>query len=416
MPHFQSLSSSLILLALFATAVRSDWPEIMGPFRNGMADSSCKLPDERIGELKFLWKIQAGEGYAGPAIAENDLILFERVGDFDRVRMVNANTGVEVWTRDLKATYRGGVNSDKGPRCVPSILENKVVVYSASGDLTVLDRKNGEMLWTRPLRKEFQAEDGYFGAGSTPLIVDDKIVVNVGGKSACVVCLSLSDGKTVWTANKGEASYASPIVLTSNLTLTKLKVVVVPARFSTSGINLATGAELWKFPFGLRGPTVNAATPIVTGEGNIFLTASYGIGSLTINPKMPSVEIVRKGEEISSQYASPISLNGCIYGSDGREDGGAGSFKCLRESDESLGWEQPNMPICYVIGVDQKLLLCGINGKLWCLNANNAKFDPVWETALPTGVYRAMPALSENKLFTRSSDGREDVWLCIDLN
>ena len=396
--------------------VRSDWPSILGPTRNGMADASCSLPDSFSGSPKQIWKVEAGQGYAGPAIAGNNVILFDRVKDFDRVRMLDASNGKEIWRRDLDAKYRDGVDPDKGPRSVPSIQEKSVLVYSAAGDLTLLSRNDGAILWERSLREEYEGDDGYFGAGSTPLVVENRVIVNAGGKSACVICVGLNDGKTLWTASKGDASYASPILLAASASSAETKaVVVVPARLATLGLDLETGKELWKVPFGQRGPTVNAATPIVTSQGNIFLTASYGIGSLTIRPSQSSAEIVRKAFEISSQYASPVAMDGKIFGSDGREDQGGGTYKCIREDDGNLIWKQPDMPISHTIGVGQKLLICGVDGQLWCLRSSATKFEPLWKTSLPKGVFRAIPALSDNHLFIRTSSGNGDALYCFDL-
>lgn len=418
MASMASLSRLAFVVALLhvvwlAPDVRSDWPSILGPTRNGMADASCNLPDSFSGLPKQIWKVEAGQGYAGPAIAGNNVILFDRVKDFDRVRMLDASTGKEIWRRDLNAKYRDGVDPDKGPRSVPSIQEKSVLVYSAAGDLTLLSRKDGAILWERSLRSEYEGDDGYFGAGSTPLVVENRVIVNAGGKSACIVCVGLNDGKTLWTASKGDASYASPILLGASAE-TKA-VVVVPARLATLGLDLETGKELWKVPFGQRGPTVNAATPIVTSQGNIFLTASYGIGSLTIRPSQSSAEIVRKAFEISSQYASPVAMDGKIFGSDGREDQGGGTYKCIREDDGNLVWKQPDMPISHTIGVGQKLLVCGIDGQLWCLPSSATKFEPLWKTSLPKGVFRAIPALSDNHLFVRTSSGNGDALYCFDL-
>ncbi len=396
-----------------APDVRSDWPSILGPTRNGMADASCNLPDSFSGLPKQIWKVEAGQGYAGPAIAGNNVVLFDRVKDFDRVRMLDASTGKEIWRRDLDAKYRDGVDPDKGPRSVPSIQEKSVLVYSAAGDLTLLSRNDGDILWDRSLREEYEGDDGYFGAGSTPLVVENRVIVNAGGKSACVICVGLNDGKTLWTASKGDASYASPILL--GATAETKAVVVVPARLATLGLDLETGKELWKVPFGQRGTTVNAATPIVTSQGNIFLTASYGIGSLTIRPSQSSAEIVRKAFEISSQYASPVAMDGKIFGSDGREDQGGGIYKCIREDDGNLVWKQPDMPISHTIGVGQKLLICGVDGRLWCLRSSATKFEPLWKTSLPKGLFRAIPALSENRFIARTSSGVGDAWYCFEL-
>ncbi len=414
-------TSEIVLLLLLQTVLfegdaLADWPGLLGPTRNGHADASCALPNTMGSAPKQLWKVEAGQGYAGPAIAGKDFVLFERIGDNDRVRLLNLDTGKEVWHRDLKAGYRGGIDSDKGPRSVPTILEKSILVYSAAGDLTLLNRLDGVVIWTRSLRKEYQAEDGYFGAGSTPLVVRDQVIVNIGSKTASVVCVSLVNGKTIWTSSEAEASYASPILLESTFEAAiAAPIVVIPGKLKTLGLDLQTGKPLWELPFGQRGPTVNAATPVVTADRNLFLTSSYGIGSLLVRPGPTAAQILRKGNDLSSQYSTPVVIADKIFGSDGREDGGEGAYKCLQASDGQLLWEKPNMPICHTIGVGTKLLILGIGGEIWSLDSAATQFNPVWESSIPKGKYRALPAFSGNRLYTRTSNGAGDAWYCYQI-
>ena len=404
-------------MSLFEVDANADWPGLLGPTRNGLSDSSSEIPQSISGPPKQIWKVEAGQGYAGPAVAGNDFILFERVGESDRIRLLNLENGKEVWRRELKAGYRGGIDSDKGPRSVPTILENFVLVYSAAGDLTLLARKDGAVIWTRALRKEYQAEDGYFGAGSTPLVVSDQVIVNIGGKSASVVCVSLADGKTVWASSQAEASYASPILIQPTLgSAVTNPIVVIPAKLKTIGLDLKTGKLLWEFPFGQRGPTVNAATPVVTAVGDLFLTSSYGIGSLLVRPAQSTAQIVHKGSDLSSQYSTPVVLAGKIFGSDGREDGGEGAYKCLQASNGRLLWEQLEMPICHTIGIGNTLLILGIGGEIWTVDSAATKFQPLWNSSLPKGKYRALPAFSGNRLYTRTSNGTDDAWYCFQIS
>jgi outer membrane protein assembly factor BamB len=365
------------------------------------------------GKPKLLWKLAAGQGYAGAAIAGSQAVLFDRDGNSDRVRLVEMSSGKELWKRELTASYRGGINPDVGPRCVPTLTADSIVIYSASGDLSVLERNTGAVVWTKSLRKLYFAEDGYFGAGSTPLVIDGKIVVNVGGKSISVVCLSIKDGTVLWTAFQGEASYASPIVYRPKSGDGK-PLLIVPTRLTTVGLDLDSGAVRWKVPFGQRGPTVNAATPILLKSDRLFLTASYGIGSLTLAPTANKADVIRKDNKISSQYSTPVVVANRIFGCDGREDGDPAEFKCLNVDDESLLWAKAGMPICHSIAVGNQILLCGIDGRLWCIDATADSFTQQWAAQLPGGKYRALPALDGKRLLTRSSEA-DDNWYCFEF-
>ncbi|MCY2986237.1 MAG: PQQ-like beta-propeller repeat protein [Planctomycetota bacterium] len=406
----------LIVLVSSGLDANADWPGLLGPSRNGIASPGSELPKTLDAQPKQIWAVEAGQGYAGPAVAGDDFVLFERIGENDRVRLLSLETGKEVWRRELKAGYRGGVDSDRGPRSVPTILDDSILVYSAAGELTLLDRKSGSVKWTRPLRKEYQAEDGFFGAGSTPLVVDNQVIVNIGGKSAGAVSVSLEDGKTIWTSPAAEDSYASPILLTpkEGSAITS-PIVLVPSKQKTFGVDLAKGSLVWDFPFGQRGPTVNAATPVTNANGDVFLTSSYEIGSLLVRPGPADAGIVARGTEISSQYSTPIVIGDKIFGSDGREDRGERAYKCLQASDGKLLWEQPNMPICHSIGIGGTVLIAGIDGQIWAIDSSADTFRTLWKTELPRGMYRALPAFSGNRLYVRTSNGTGDKWYCFQI-
>ncbi len=86
-------------------------------------------------------------------------------------------------------------------------------------------------------------------------------------------------------------------------------------------LDAATGALRWRFPFGQRGPTVNAATPVVPAAGRLFVTAAYGISCVCAdfdrNAATPKWEAAGP---LASQYCTPIVSDDHLYGIDGRDD------------------------------------------------------------------------------------------------
>jgi outer membrane protein assembly factor BamB len=415
-----------------ASVAQADWPEILGPQRNGHTTLSVPFADHADAPPKVRWELAAGQGYAGAAIEAGQVALFDRDGSEDVLRLVSLDDGSPVWSVRFPATYGRGIDPDNGPRCVPQLTKDLVLAYSAGGVLHCVNRADGTKRWSRALRREFGAEDGYFGAGSAPLIVGNSVIVCVGGrKGAGIVAVNLADGKNLWQSTDSDASYASPILIDSTVR-PGLKTVVAPTRLVTYGLDPRTGEVRWQFPFGQRGPTVVAATPIEIGQGRLFLTASYGIGQLIVKPDPQSVRMLEKGDAISSQYATPVAIDKWIFGCDGRSDSGGGSYRCLSSDDGKEIWSETGMPICHTIALDPDgnnpslnatapmsgrphLLLVGEDGRLWYLPATSNGFEPYWKTTLPTGLYRALPALSKNLLVVRTSGGSNFKWYCLEL-
>ncbi len=382
-----------------------DWPQHLGPRRDGRAGEGETLPKQLTGELAPLWSSDCGQGYAGVAIQAGKVIVFDRVASHERVRALDLNDGKELWQCLLDAEYSGGADPDQGPRCVPSIAGDRVVVYGAAGRLSCLQFSDGKLLWSRPLRKELNADSGYFGAGSAPLQLDDKVLVNVGSKQkAGVVAVDLATGKNLWATLPCEASYAAPIRL-NHSRYGKSPVVLFATRLTAYGVEANTGKKIFEFPFGMRGPTVNAATPIELEDGQLFLTASYGIGSCLLEVDGEKVKTIYSEDSqlLASQYSTPLYWKGRMYASDGREDMGENSLKCFDPIQRKVYWEQSGIGVSHLVGINDSVLVLGIDGTLWTLGTETDRFDKRTHGKLPAGLYRGLPALSRGTLVVRDS-------------
>jgi outer membrane protein assembly factor BamB len=402
--------------------LRADWPGLLGPSRDGHAAAGSKISGKPEKELRPIWELSAGQGYAGAAIQDQKGALYQRDGNEDVLRLVDLKDGKVQWRASFPASYRQGIDQDKGPRSVPQIADDCVVIQSASGCIHCVELASGKVRWSRELRKELNADEGYFGAGNTPLVSGGLVIVNVGGKKqkAGIVAISILDGKIVWAATDADAGYASPILYSRKATDgTETQLAIVPTRLTTYGMDLQTGQVRWEFPFGQRGPTVNAATPIVLRNGHVLQTSSYGIGYVSAAIQADRVEIVRQGDELASQYATPVSVGDYVFASDGREDGGVGTYKCLQPDSGKVLWEEAGMPVCHTIAIDGNpetlLLIQGVDGRIWSVPASDRGFKPIWQTRFPAGKYRALPAFSENRLLVRNSSGTDGKWMCFEL-
>ncbi len=377
-----------------------DWPQILGPTRNGVAigeklDSSWPAAGPRQ-----LWKIRVGEGYAGPAVVGNRVLFFHRAGAVERLESLSAATGKREWVVEFPAVYRGGVNADRGPRCVPTVHAGRVYVFGAAGDLHCADLGTGKKIWSRDTWTDFDAPDGYFGAGSSPIVVDEKLVVNIGGKkNAGIVAFDLATGKTVWAATDGGPSYSSPTSLVINK---KTKALFV-TRLSTVLIDPSNGSVEHQFQFGKRGPTVNGATPIVV-DGRVIITASYGIGAKCVSFAENKLETVWENDQsLSSQYATPVPHKGSLFGVHGREDIGRAELRCVQAASGVVNWTTPNFGVANIIRAEDMLLILNVEGRLTLARADRTAYRKLQQANVATTTTRAIPALAGGRFFFRSN-------------
>jgi outer membrane protein assembly factor BamB len=389
------------------STLAGEWPQILGPNRDGAAVGE-KLPNTLpAGGLTAAWRAAIGEGYAGPAIAGDRVVVFHRQNTRDNVSAFRLKTGEKIWDAGFETLYRGGIDPDQGPRCVPVIAGDAVIAYGPAGALHCVGLADGRVRWSRPVLKELNGDEGYFGAGSTPLVAEGLVLVNVGGRNnAGVAAFSLATGKTVWTAGQEDASYSAA-------TLTQRDgrpVALFITRYSCLALEPATGKTLFRFPFGKRGPTVNAATPLAF-DGRLFLTASYGIGAVmkrwdAATPLESPADIWSNDDSLSSQYSTPVHYQGHLYGTHGREDVGRAALRCVSVKNGAVAWEVEDFGVANVIRADDKLLIVGIDGVVTLAKASPLRFEKLGAARLPAderAITRALPALASGRLVVRTN-------------
>jgi outer membrane protein assembly factor BamB len=414
--RWQALLGTVLLgiaavLAMQA-AVAGDWPQILGPTRDGVAAADERLADAwPAAGPAVVWKKAVGAGYAGLAVAGDLAILFHRVGDREVIEALDTRTGETRWSDDHPTRFRPQVGGGDGPLCTPVIHGDIVITFGAEGMLSCHELANGRRRWSRPTLREFAAPEGYFGVGSTPLVCGDRVVVNVGGtrQGAGIVAFALDTGATLWQATNEGASYAAPVAVTVEgrphvLCVTRLACVL---------IDPADGTVLWTFPFGQRGPTVNAATPVIPQPGRLFVTAAYGIGGVyAAFDRTESRPLWQGLEPLASQYCTPVVRGDVIYCIDGRDDVPPTALKCVEIETGRLLWTQSDFGYGTLIAADGKIIAVTAAGDIVLLRENPARAEVLARARPLAGTLRALPALAGGRLYLRD----DTTLMCLDVS
>lgn len=400
---------SLAFLCLIATtASAGEWPQILGPNRTGIA------VDEKIADAwpaigpKVVWKRTVGQGFSGVVVSDGKAVLFHRVGNDEVVEALNAKTGKKLWSAKHPTDFSSAFSPDKGPRCTPVIHKQRVYVYGVQGVLRCLDLQKGTVIWTRETHKDFGAPEGYFGAGSTPIVVGDKILVNVGSRDgAGVVAFDVASGKTVWKSVNDAASYSSPTVVTLKGTTHVLFIT----RFKLVSLDPATGKVRFSLPFGKRGPTVNGASPVVH-DGHVFASAHYGIGAVYAKIGANKADVDwRSNEVMSSQYMTSIAHAGHLIGIHGQERVGESDLRCFDPKTKAVRWNKSGLGYGSLLKADGKFLLLTTSGELIMFKADTKKYTELARASVFDTTTRALPALSNGLLYVRDTETLK----CLDL-
>lgn len=400
---------SMLIVATSSMLFGGDWPQILGPNRDGNAIGEELADDWSNTKPTELWQISVGQGYAGPVVKDNRVLVFHRKSGNEQLDCVSAVDGTDLWSATWPASYAGGIDSDRGPRCVPLIEGKRVFVFGAGGDLHCADFETGEKLWSRPLGKEYKAADGYFGFGSSPILVGNHLMVNVGGRGrgTCIVSVDPESGQTQWTSFQDAASYSSPIAWRSKGT----DAAIFVSRFHLVCVQPSDGNVLFDLPFGARGPTVNAASPVLLGDDGLFVTASYRIGAkyFLLNGTKPKLQW-ESDDMLSSQYPTPIYHDGHLYGVHGREDGAPASLRCVDVAGQKIAWRKNGVGMAHLIKTDDKLLVMTTDGELILAKLSPSSYEENGRVEISKATTRAMPALSNGHLFVKDARGKLTAW------
>jgi outer membrane protein assembly factor BamB len=386
-----------------------DWPQILGPHRNGEAENE-KLADTWPSDgPKTVWQRPVGRGYAGLAVVGQTGILFHRIENEERVEALDVASGKELWHFAIPTTYVSGISPDDGPRCVPLIHGDKIIVFGVQGTLACLRLADGKKEWIHDTHAEFRASEGYFGAGSSPIVEGDKVIVNVGGAKAGagVVAFSLASGKVLWQVGHDDASYSSPVAATVG----KTRHLIVETRLTTYSLDPENGNIRFQTAFGQRGPTVNGANPTVMGD-RLFLTASYGVGAVFARIHDAAIDTLWASDDLlSTQYATCITDRGVIYGIQGRDDVGRTSLRAIDPDQQKVLWQKDDFGYGTLLKADGKLLAQKTEGLLVLLRCDPARYVELASAQIFTTKTFALPALSAGRLYVRD----DHTLKCLDL-
>lgn len=400
---------TIFLLCPTLVANAGDWPQILGPNRNGIAEKE-KLADAwPDGGPKELWSKPVGDGFSGVAVQGDKAIVFHRIGDEEVAECVGAATGKRIWKAAWPTAYVPSFTSDRGPRAVPLIDGERVYLFGARGGLHCVKLADGEKVWSRDIYEDYSSKrpsrgeppEGFFGYGSTPIVEGDLLLLNAGGysKEAGLVAFNKLTGKTAWAKTDERATYSSPIAATFD----GQRHVIFATRLNVVSVDPKNGRTLFKFAFGDLGPKATGATPVVFDD-HVFITGSYNFGAVLARVgRTGSIQVWSSDEVLSSQYTTSILHEGAMFGVHGRQDSSPAALRCIDPKTKTVHWEEPGFGYATLIKADEKLLIMKTDGKLVLARLNAKKFEPIASASLfgERATTRALPALSNGRLFVR---------------
>ena len=387
------------LVAFIVLTVAADWPQLLGPARNGASAEKGLFDTWTKKGPPSRWSVAVGDGYASPVVVGTNVVLFHRIGDEEVIECFDTDKGKSKWKFAYATKYRDKYGKGDGPRSTPLISGGKVYALGADGDLTCVELASGKKVWQQALRTQFKLRDNFFGIGTSPLIEGDLLLINIGAKDAGVVAFNKDSGKEVWKATDQDASYSSPIAAT----IDGVRQVIFFTRDGLLSLDPATGNPRFSKRWRSRQATsVNAAAPLVVGD-EIFVTASYQTGALLVRAKKDGVEEIWSNDtSLSSHFNTPVVRDGFLYGIDGRQEEG-GRLRCVEWKTGKVRWTQENFGCATLLLADGHIIALTEKGDLMLFEATPDAYREKGRVRGLAATCRAHLALADGKLYARDA-------------
>jgi outer membrane protein assembly factor BamB len=323
-----------------STALRADdWPQWLGPQRDGIWRETDLIEHFPKAGPKVRWRTAIGAGYAGPAVADGRVFLMDRVlaegaanpkNPFqrspvlgkERILCLDEATGKRLWSHEYDCKYE--ISYPSGPRTTPSVHQGKVYTLGAMGHLFCLDAAGGKVLWSKNFVEEYEANPPVWGFAAHPLVDGDKLICLVGGKAGLVVAFHKDTGKELWHAlDNPQIGYSPPVIYQVG----KLRQLVIWQPSGVHGLDPETGKVYWSQPWKIDPSAMSIATPRYE-NGLLFLTCFYRGGlTLKLDQQTPGVSVIWRSKNwnrnnelsqntdgIQAVMSTPFMRDGYVYG------------------------------------------------------------------------------------------------------
>ena len=371
------------------------WTDFRGPMRDGRYTESPILTKWPAGGLRKLWKQPVGGGYASFVVAGGRAFTIEQRRKQEAVTAYDVATGRELWFHAYDADFQESMGGD-GPRATPTWHGGLVYSLGATGELRVLDEGSGKLKWSRNILSDNGAENLQWGMAASPLIVDDKVLVQPGGdRGRSFVAYNKLTGEPVWKSLDDRQAYTTPMLLTL---ADRRQILSVTARRAV-GLAPEDGTLLWDYPWTTE-YDVNAAMPIPVDSNRIVLSSGYGHGAALVEISAKgsgfAARTVWSNNRLKNKFNHSVLHDGYLYGLD------EAILACMDPRTGELKWKGGRYGYGQLLLASGHLIVTTESGEVVLVRATPEKHTEVARFQAIEGKTWNVPAIDNGLLLVRN--------------
>ena len=397
-----SVALVLVSWAMAQLTSAEDWPQFLGPMRNGTSAETGLIASFPESGPEVLWRQPLGVGMSSVAVSQGVAVTLFQDETHQYVVAFDAASGAPRWRTAVAPAFENGMGH--GPRATPTVAGGLVHVLTGEGVLTQLTLADGKQNWSVDVPASLGGKPAEYGVACSPVVADGLVIVQAGCPQAAVAAWDHASGELRWKAGAGKAGYSSPLLTT----LAGRPQLVVFDATGASGLDPKTGDVLWGFPF----PTdydCNIATPVPLSDRDVLISAGENHGSvlLTIEANGSGLEATPRwsslgvSSQLRAEWQTPVVHEGYLYGLDNQ--GSAGpitNLVCIRLSDWTTMWKQNRFGKSNLILADGHLWISTMKGELVLVAASPEGYQEVSRCTL-IETTRQAPVIANGRLYLR---------------
>jgi outer membrane protein assembly factor BamB len=376
--------------------------EWRGKDRTGIYEESNllkKWPAEGPKEILYVENI--GNGFISPVFNRNKFFITGEVDSMSILYCFNLK-GEKVWQTTLGREW---TRTFPGSRCTPTIDDDLIYVGTGLGNLYCVNIKDGKIVWSKDLVRDFNGVVPLHGYSEAALIDGDKVFWTPGGKENNVVALNRFTGQLIWT-NKGfgEASAYNPPKL---IKLPSRNILATFSSYHLMGFDSKTGELLWaheqdNYPLDQRAPGYGDthSNTVLYEDGSIYYAEGDGNCGVKLNLSKNGTKIteVWRNKKFDSYMGGIIKSGNYLYGC-------SSSKPQILAIDAETGVLTDSLKIGSgtLISADNMLYYYNQKGDMMLLSYNQGKMEMVSSFRITKGTLQhfSHPVINKGILYLR---------------
>jgi outer membrane protein assembly factor BamB len=284
-----------------------------------------------------VWKTRvAGHGWSSPVVAGGRVWLttaIEQRGISLRAIAFDVETGREVVNVEVFKipSDRRDINPKNSWASPTPIVEDGRVYVHFGADGTAALSASGEILWKN--RFDYQSQHG---AGGSPIVYGDLLIVNCDGSDAAfVVALDKRTGKVKWRRDRGyphDQAYTTPLVIRAGDRDQLISVGAYRAR----AYDPLTGKEIWRVRY--DGGFSNVPRPVY-GHGLVYIATGFQEPSLIAVRPDGTGDVTKTHVAWTLKRGAPLTPSPLLVGDDLYIVNDGGIATCVEARTGNVLWQ-----------------------------------------------------------------------------